>query len=524
MACSREKLITRQLNSVKDVFSDFTDELRASIEDYFCAKHQTSSDSDDSIYSSDLSDTNEVAETMSSADILPDDHVTLSEEDQPLFGFLEAPETGVNSNLTDSATSSAKAYCIDDNKLSKTFSCKCEAKCYELFTSDELRSFRLQHSEMDHNELDMHILGKIESDIHDGASTSKTKVKSQTKRQRTRLTFRQKGNIICRDTFMYIHGISKDNLNNLKSHFLSHGCQQRVHGNSFKRNKLAIQFDDSVFVKNFVENYASTNGLLLPGRVPGFKRDDVIVLPCHTTIKQVHSAYADSANLCNVRVLKQTAFRDLWKCLVPNIRIASAMSDLCWTCKQHCNNLVRFANQAEEDKSLVLVACQQHLDVASKERALYISECKSSSRSFHEFNITELNATNLEITTIASVLFYVSWDFAQQVFIPSDPLQPGPIYFKTPRKVGLFGIVSEALPRMDLFIIDEAVNVSKGANLVISLLDYYLNIFQMGNAKLSLSADNCCGQNKNNVIVIPKLMILSKVFTRLDVWIIQVSF
>jgi CRISPR/Cas system CMR subunit Cmr6 (Cas7 group RAMP superfamily) len=45
---------------------------------------------------------------------------------------------------------------------------------------------------------------------------------------------------------------------------------------------------------------------------------------------------------------------------------------------------------------------------------------------------------------------HYSFDMAQQVHYPSDPLQPGPIYFLTPRKCAVFGICCEAIPRQGL--------------------------------------------------------------------------
>ena len=68
------------------------------------------------------------------------------------------------------------------------------------------------------------------------------------------------------------------------------------------------------------------------------------------------------------------------------------------------------------------------------------------------------------------MMAYYSFDFAQQVHFPSNPMQPGPIYFKTPRKCGVFGVMTEALPQMVLFLMDEAVETGKDANTVISLL------------------------------------------------------
>ena len=60
-----------------------------------------------------------------------------------------------------------------------------------------------------------------------------------------------------------------------------------------------------------------------------------------------------------------------------------------------------------------------------------------------------------------------SFDFAQQVHYPSNPLQPCPIYFLTPRKVAIFGICCEAISRQVNFIIDAACNTGKGAKTVV---------------------------------------------------------
>ena len=57
-----------------------------------------------------------------------------------------------------------------------------------------------------------------------------------------------------------------------------------------------------------------------------------------------------------------------------------------------------------------------------------------------------------------------SFDFAQQVHFPSNPMQLGPIYFKMPQKCGIFLVMSEAIPRQVNYLIDEAINVGKGAN------------------------------------------------------------
>ncbi|XP_047246940.1 uncharacterized protein LOC124883730 isoform X2 [Girardinichthys multiradiatus] len=45
------------------------------------------------------------------------------------------------------------------------------------------------------------------------------------------------------------------------------------------------------------------------------------------------------------------------------------------------------------------------------------------------------------------IRMHYSFDFAQQMHFPSNPLQPGPMYFLTPRKCGLFGVSCEGLQK-----------------------------------------------------------------------------
>ena len=83
----------------------------------------------------------------------------------------------------------------------------------------------------------------------------------------------------------------------------------------------------------------------------------------------------------------------------------------------------------------------------------------------------------------------------------TNPLQPGPIYFMTPRKCGIFGISCEGIPRQINYLIDEAVDAGKGANTVVSLLHHFFETHSLGENHVHLHADNCVGQNKNNTMM-----------------------
>ena len=69
---------------------------------------------------------------------------------------------------------------------------------------------------------------------------------------------------------------------------------------------------------------------------------------------------------------------------------------------------------------------------------------------------------------------HYSFDYAQQVHFPSNPLQPGPIFLLTPRKCSIFGVNCEALPRQINFLTDEAGDCGKGANTVTSEIHFFL--------------------------------------------------
>ena len=136
---------------------------------------------------------------------------------------------------------------------------------------------------------------------------------------------------------------------------------------------------------------------------------------------------------------------------------------------------------------------QEHLRIVKLERAYYQLICATVKQqlpadrplgSYPACSFPRLNQ--------------VSFDFAQQVHYPSDPQQPGPIFFKSPRKCGLFGVNSEGCGVQVNYLIDEAHSTGKGGNVVISLMHDYLENHSLVETDLHLHADNCAGQNKNN--------------------------
>ena len=149
---------------------------------------------------------------------------------------------------------------------------------------------------------------------------------------------------------------------------------------------------------------------------------------------------------------------------------------------------------------------EEHLLLVTQERSVYREALDESRRQAQAHFLLEGKfappPSHVMIPPASNnVMAHYSFDFVQQVHYPSNPLQPGPIYFLTPRKAAIFGVCCEAIPRQVNFVIDEASDTGKGANTVVSLLDFYFSHYSLGETTASLHADNCSGQNKNNTMV-----------------------
>lgn len=69
-----------------------------------------------------------------------------------------------------------------------------------------------------------------------------------------------------------------------------------------------------------------------------------------------------------------------------------------------------------------------------------------------------------------------SFDYCQQVSLPYSSQQRGTFYFKSARKVQIFGVCCEPLCRQVFFLIDEAEHAGKGAVVVCSLLHAFFHL------------------------------------------------
>ena len=343
--------------------------------------------------------------------------------------------------------------------------------------------------ELSSTELDLVILTSIQAF---------TRTESIGCKRSPRCSFYFQSKPICKEMFLCFYGVSYSRFRRLKEHYEEHGISPRQHGNKRRLPENTLPQSTIEEVNSFLLNYIEENAIVLPGRIPGFKNDDVKVLPSSETKKGAWRLYESACQASNRRAVSYSKFLEVWGNFYPNVVVSKPMTDLCMTCQQNTNKLQRAANLSEDEKAECIRAHQDHINCAQAERELYKNSCTNSKETLEALGgFAALNHANGNACSLKTTMHY-SFDYAQQVHYPSNPMQPGPIYFKTPWKCGIFGIMCEAIPQQVNFLIDEASSAGKGANATISYVHFYFEHHGLGETDVHLNADNCAGQNKNN--------------------------
>ena len=180
---------------------------------------------------------------------------------QEILNTLEVrEENGVEIESSETDTQEEKTMSDFLNK-----GCGCKWKCHTTLDIHAIRERRTTCAELSKTELDMVLLGQL------AASETGTHA------QRARSTFHFQGKRICRATFLLLHGIGEKRFKNIKKHFSEKGLSPRGHGNQGRVPHNAITLDDARLAVKFLYEYAEMHAILLPGRIPGYRRTDLQV-------------------------------------------------------------------------------------------------------------------------------------------------------------------------------------------------------------------------------------------------------
>lgn len=381
--------------------------------------------------------------------------------------------------------------------------------CSQGLSAEDVTNYRLAIIELESSEVDLVIMAQLHAGMNAGELLTNTRGSARPGiRQRVTFQYTFKGQPICREMFLFLHRISRTRLYNLVKHLCANGLVPRIHGNKGKLPKHAMKFDQITRVVDFIKRYADTHAVPLPGRLPKHQDYRVMKLPSDVSKATVYRDYVTASEALRdegeeVRIISYRQFRRLWQELVPFVTTMNPSSDLCFVCQENVAAIMRSTNLPEDEKSEKLKSAEEHLTIAKEERKAY-NEKKETSKSNWEglpVRIRERHHGDGTSDNNLPISMLYSFDHAQLVHIPSNPLQPGPAYFKTARKCEIFGICCEGSRTQVNYLIDEGESIGKGANSIISYLDHYLDVYGIGEEHLQLQADNCVGQNKNNAMI-----------------------
>ena len=106
----------------------------------------------------------------------------------------------------------------------------------------------------------------------------------------------------------------------------------RVHGNSGKKLKHALKYDDVKRVFDFIVNYENIHGMPQPTTTRG--RDDIPHSSTHLLLRKPCTTYRQSCEESNVRVVSLRTVYEMWNQCSGHIQIVSPRHDVCARCEK----------------------------------------------------------------------------------------------------------------------------------------------------------------------------------------------
>ena len=242
-----------------------------------------------------------------------------------------------------------------------TPSCGSSKKCLSKFDPAEVEQMQLNFAEMEKSELDLLIIGLLQSCKYSGSTTSRG---NKRKHQYYRYSFQ--GEEICAGAFRYLYSIGVKQLKNIKKHLEDNGPVQRIHGNVGKRPKHALSFSTVSNVVKFMKSYAEQFGIPHPAPLHGRAGTPPTYLPASSTVVTIYESYVASCTASAVRAVGYHSFRAIWKDCLPHVEIMSPRTDVCSHCKSHRRRIQE--TRTDPEKLAACDAFKEHVAAAQAER------------------------------------------------------------------------------------------------------------------------------------------------------------
>ena len=126
------------------------------------------------------------------------------------------------------------------------------------------------------------------------SQTRKSKKSQQSIRQASRTDYQHRGINVCRKFFRYLHCVGDDKITDMIKHYKENDVERRVHGNTKKLPKNALEYKDTKAVVDFILNFATLHAIQLPGRTLKHWVSDAQLLPTDMNKATVYAQYKAS--------------------------------------------------------------------------------------------------------------------------------------------------------------------------------------------------------------------------------------
>ncbi|GBC53895.1 hypothetical protein GLOIN_2v1769618 [Rhizophagus irregularis DAOM 181602=DAOM 197198] len=368
---------------------------------------------------------------------------------------------------------------VDEFFLKKKCSCRSsDQPCFMKIGYERFLARRIEFESLDKTMRDMVVKGQLMAFQKD----KNTRKVNSNDRKFVRFNYCYNNDLlICRTMYENLIGASHKYLDTIIQHLREHSIEERVHGNTGRAPKnmkrIEVNYDVANDVQVFLKNYSNVH----------VYRDYV-------------NAYKDKYG-AETRVMVKQTFINIWKSLMQSLQFMSPKSDLCENCelmKMDIRYIIQHEKKLESTENYLahLKRAQQERDYYNSNIALAIEDGRNNSNP---------SGSQILFKTFEGSA-HIAYDWAQNVQIPHSPQQVGSLFFKSPRKVHLFGVCNTGnYPNTQQinYVIDEGEMADdgkqgKGANCTLSLVLHAIQKYNRGEKKLIVACDNCVGQNKNN--------------------------
>ncbi|CAG8829946.1 28436_t:CDS:2, partial [Gigaspora margarita] len=192
---------------------------------------------------------------------------------------------------------------------------------------------------------------------------------------------------ICLQAFKFIYGIGSTKIENIRTHLSQEDIKARIHKSSGKPSHTAIPFFTVIRIINFILSYANKWGLPSPEKI------EITFLLAIENYSSLYRKYLDA-------IEQDKNIEELYICLIMRFNIDK------WTVTE---------------KEQKIIEWNKHIEAANNEREYYkkcIENAKINILKFDKKSIIrpgKFNSLDIEL--------HLSWDFAQQVHLPSSSQQ-----------------------------------------------------------------------------------------------------